>query len=131
MSSQNPHRYVGYHPAPNDDHRPARGSRAHHAQQRQQQQQQRQQPQAHHSGSHRGGGGSGGHHHRTPVSQHTHHMSRESREEFDRSGRLLTLGTVFMLFGLILYFGGGYLFVAAYNGIYPIINIPVDPSIHR
>jgi hypothetical protein len=31
----------------------------------------------------------------------------------------------FMILGAIFYFAGGFLFVAAYNGVYPILKLPL------
>ncbi|ELT88870.1 hypothetical protein CAPTEDRAFT_190584 [Capitella teleta] len=33
----------------------------------------------------------------------------------------------FMVLGSIFYFAGGFLFVAAYNGFYPVLKIPLKP----
>ena len=54
------------------------------------------------------------------------HMQQESRRT-----RYLLLGATCMIPGLILYFGGGYLFVSAYNTRYPFAEISVDAALIR
>ena len=53
------------------------------------------------------------------------------RRTQEKRMRYLLLGVCCMIPGLILYFGGGYLFVAAYNAQFPFVNVTVDPPLVR
>lgn len=59
----------------------------------------------------------------------SHARGGEYRES--RRTRYLLLGATCMIPGLILYFGGGYLFVSAYNSRYPFVEISVDAALIR
>lgn len=58
------------------------------------------------------------------------HVRGDHRQE-NRRTRYLLLGATCMIPGLILYFGGGYLFVSAYNARYPFVEISVDAALIR
>ena len=59
------------------------------------------------------------------------HVRGDHRQQESRRTRYLLLGATCMIPGLILYFGGGYLFVSAYNTKYPFIEINVDAALIR
>lgn len=49
------------------------------------------------------------------------------RRPQSRAFRYMVLGVTCIIPGLVLYFGGGFLFVASYNRIYPIAGAEVGP----
>jgi len=55
----------------------------------------------------------------------------DARRRAERRTRFMLLGIVCMIPGLALYFGGGYLFVAAYNGQFPFVEVAVDQALKR
>ena len=59
------------------------------------------------------------------------HVRGDHRRTETRRTKYLLLGATCMIPGLVLYFGGGYLFVAAYNARYPFVEITVDPALTR
>ena len=90
----------------------------------------------HHGGG--GGGGGGGHYHHhggggytEPSEVWMRRRAAVTRRAEERRLRYLLLGVICMIPGLMLYFGGGYLFVAAYNGQFPFVDVLVGAALKR
>ena len=77
------------------------------------------------------GGGTGGHRPNRRRQGQATRVRGDHRQQERRRTRYLLLGATCMIPGLILYFGGGYLFVSAYNTRYPFVEISVDAALVR